>query len=230
MKAMILAAGRGERLRPLTDRIPKPLIDVAGCPLIGHHLNALASAGVQEVVINIAYRGDQIRAALGDGQRFGLQIAYSEEIPGELDTGGGVANALGLLGDDPFMLISSDVWTDIDFGRLAATRLSSSAHLMLVANPPHHERGDFGLVNGWLTEAPPRWTYAGVGVYAPRLFSAQDARRFSVASVIRQAMADGGVTGLRHRGRWIDVGRPSALEAVRRDAVAYGCVSDHAAR
>lgn len=229
MKAMILAAGRGERLRPLTDRIPKPLIEVGGRSLVAHHLHALATAGIRDVVINIAYRGDQIRDALGDGRRFGLRIVYSQETPGAFDTGGGVANALDLLGEAPFLLISSDVWTDIDLAALAGTELASDAHLMLVDNPPHHQRGDFGLVDGWLTDTPPRWTYAGVGLYAPRLFALPAVRRFSLASVIRDAMAGDGVTGAHHDGRWIDVGRPSALEAARQ-AAAPGCVSDTGAR
>lgn len=215
---MILAAGRGERLRPLTDRIPKPLIEVGGQSLIVYHLRALAAAGISEVVINIAYRGDQIRQALGDGRWFGLRIIYSEETPGALDTGGGVANALPVLGTQPFVLVSSDVWTDVDFGALITQPLASDAHLVLVDNPPHHGDGDFGLAAGWINDRPPRLTYAGVGVYAPRLFRAHQGQRFGLASVIRQAIAGDGVTGQHHRGRWIDVGRPSALQAAREAA------------
>lgn len=217
---MILAAGRGERLRPLTDRIPKPLIEVGGQPLIAYHLQALAAAGVDEVVINIAYRGQQIRQTLGDGGRFGLRIAYSEETPGALDTGGGVANALPLLGTEPFVLVSSDVWGDIDFTTLVGRRLVGDAHLVLVDNPPHHDAGDFGLTDGWIHERPPRLTYAGVGVYTPALFRAAVEPRFSLASVISGAMTVDGVTGQHHRGRWIDVGRPSALQAARNAASA----------
>ena len=220
MKAMILAAGRGERLRPLTDRLPKPLIDVGGQPLIAYHLRALAQAGVTDVVINIAYRGDQIRQALGDGRRFGVQIAYSPETPGELDTGGGIKHALPLLGTQPFLLVSSDIWTDIDFAGLTRRQADSPVHVVLVDNPPHHERGDFGLAAGWINDRPPRLTYAGVGIYTPSLFKAREESRFGVASVIRQAMVEDGVTGERHRGRWIDVGRPSALEAARNAALA----------
>ena len=218
MKAMILAAGRGERLRPLTDRIPKPLIDVGGRALIEHHLRALAQAGVVEVVINIAYRGAQIRDALGDGRRYGLRIVYSEETPGALDTGGGGANALPLLGRQPFLLISSDVWTDIDLAPLAGHALAGDAHLVLVDNPPHHPRGDFGLAGGWLADTPPRLTYAGVGVYAPALFDNRAEACFGLAQVILEAMAGDGVTAAHHRGRWIDVGRPSALAAAREAA------------
>ena len=171
MKAMILAAGRGERLRPLTDHTPKPLLPVGGRPLIGHHLAALAAAGFDEVVINVAYRGDQIRAALGDGRAQGLPIRYSVEQPGALDTGGGVRNALAMLGEAPFALISADVFTDFDYARLAGVS-GDGAHVVLVDNPAHHVDGDFGLdAHGRLVEAPPRRTYAGIGVYAPASFA-----------------------------------------------------------
>lgn len=215
MKAMILAAGRGERLRPLTDHTPKPLLPVGGRPLIGHHLAALAAAGFDEVVINVAYRGDQVMAALGDGRAHGLRIRYSVEPPGALDTGGGVRNALALLGDAPFALISADVFTDFDYARLADVAVED-AHVVLVDNPAHHVDGDFGLdIDGRLLDVAPRWTYAGIGVYAPALFRAVDAECFPLVQVIRQAMAAGRASGQHHGGRWIDVGRPSALAAAR---------------
>lgn len=220
MKAMILAAGRGERLRPLTDRLPKPLIDVGGQPLIGHHLRALAAAGFSEVVINIAYRGDQIRRALGDGRRYGLGITYSPEQPGALDTGGGIANALPLLGSAPFLVISSDVFSDIDYGALAERCTDAAAHLVLVDNPAHHVRGDFGLRGSRVVDSAPRLTYAGVGVYAPHWFGQRREPRFALASVLREAIAADQATGGQHRGRWIDVGRPSALAAARQGLIA----------
>lgn len=215
MKAMILAAGRGERLRPLTDRIPKPLIDVGGQPLIGHHLRGLAAAGIGEVVINTAYRGEQIQRALGDGRRYGLRIAYSPEEPGALDTGGGIAAALKLLGPAPFLVISSDVFSDIDYGALAAQRAGAEAHLVLVDNPGHHPRGDFGLRGDYVVDSAPRLTYAGVGVFAPYWFAGRSEARFPLATVLREAIDADRATGEHHRGRWIDVGRPSALAAAR---------------
>lgn len=215
MKAMILAAGRGQRLRPLTDRMPKPLIDVGGQPLIGHHLRALAAAGLYDVVINVAYRGDQIQQALGDGRRYGLRIAYSIETPGALDTGGGVANALPLLGAAPFLVISSDIFSDIDYGALAAGRAGAQAHLVLVDNPAHHARGDFGLRGEHVVDAAPRLTYAGVGVFAPHWFAGRSAPRFPLSAILHEAIHADQATGEHHRGRWIDVGRPSALAAAR---------------
>ncbi len=215
MKAMILAAGRGERLRPLTDHTPKPLIDVGGKALIAHHLQALAAAGFCDVVINVAYRGEQIRAALGDGRDFGLRIAYSVETPGALDTGGGVGAALGLVGHEPFALVSADVYTDYDFASLPDTVAERGAHLVLVDNPEHHPGGDFGLRAGALVDAAPRYTYAGIGVYTPALFTAPRESRFSLASVIRTAIAAGTATGAHHAGAWVDVGRPAALKYAR---------------
>lgn len=215
MKAMILAAGRGERLRPLTDPRPKPLIDVGGQPLIGHHLRALAAAGFREVVINVAYRGEQIEAALGDGRRYGLWIAYSRETPGALDTGGGIAQALPLLGPAPFLVISGDIFSDIDYGALAGAHAGAECHLLLVDNPGHHLRGDFGLRAHRLVDAAPRLTYAGVGVFAPHWFKHRAEPRFALARVLREAIAADCATGEHHRGRWIDVGRPSALAAAR---------------
>lgn len=220
MRAMILAAGRGERLRPLTDRLPKPLIDVGGQPLIGHHLRGLAAAGLREVVINIAYRGEQIRRALGDGRRFGLRILYSPERPGALDTGGGIANALPLLGSAPFLVISSDVFSHIDYAGLAARCAGADAHLVLVDNPAHHGRGDFGLRAGQVVDAAPRLTYAGVGVFAPHWFAGRSDHRFALATVLREAIEAGRATGEYYRGRWVDVGRPSALATARQGLMA----------
>ncbi len=223
MKAMILAAGRGERLRPLTDHTPKPLIDVGGRSLIGHHLAALADAGFADVVINVAYRGEQIIDTLGDGEHWGLTIRYSRETPGALDTGGGIRNALALLGEAPFALISADVFTDFDYRRLRQVDLEAGLHAVLVDNPPHHPDGDFGLgSDGRLNSGPPCWTYAGIGVYAPALFADPSSARFPLVAVMREAIASGRASGERHRGRWVDVGRPAALEMARTMAVENG--------
>lgn len=217
MKAMILAAGRGERLRPLTDHTPKPLLEVGPRTLIGHHLAGLAAAGFEDVVINVAYRGDQIIDALGDGSAWGLNLHFSEETPGALDTGGGIRNALPLLGKQPFALISADVFTDFDYARLRE-RADADVHCVLVDNPAHHADGDFGLAEGRLVDAAPRLTYAGIGVFDPARFAARDMQRFAMADVIRDALQAGRASGERHAGRWIDVGRPSALEQARRIA------------
>ncbi|MES1941579.1 nucleotidyltransferase family protein [Salinisphaera sp. T5B8] len=218
MKAMILAAGRGERLRPLTDEMPKPLIEVGATSLIGHHLEGLAEGGFEDVVINVAYRGEQIVDALGDGRAWGLRLHYSRETPGELDTGGGVRRALPLLGEAPFALISADVFTDYDYARLHERR-HADVHCVLVDNPQHHAQGDFGLVEGRLVDDEPRLTYAGIGVFDPARFAAMDTKRFALSAVIRKALAQGTASGEHHQGAWIDVGRPSALDAARRAAV-----------
>src|SRR5690625_3881728 len=179
MKAMILAAGRGERLRPLTDHRPKPLLDVGGQPLIGYHLRALAYAGITEVVINAAWLAGQLQAALGDGRNYGVRIRYSIEVPGALNTGGGVRAALPLLGQAPFLLVSADVFTDFDYTRLCHAAIPErGARVVLVDNPPHHPGGDFGLQGDRLTTAGPRYTYAGIGLYCPRLFADERPVRF----------------------------------------------------
>lgn len=215
MRAMILAAGRGERLRPLTDRVPKPLVPVAGRPLIEHHLQALAAAGFEDVVINVAHLADAITEALGDGGRFGLALHYSHEPPGALDTGGGIKQALPMLGDAPFAVINGDVFTDYDFGALrTGLAPGSDAHLLLVPNPPHHPAGDFDLRRSRIATDAPRYTFAGIGVYHPALFAGVDAVRFSLAAVLRPAIDAGRVGGAIHGGTWYDVGRPETLARV----------------
>lgn len=216
MKAMILAAGRGERLRPLTDHKPKPLIEVGGEPLIGHHLRALARAGVTDVVINAAWLAGQLQAALGDGRGYGLRIRYSVEVAGALDTGGGVRAALPLLGPAPFLLVSADVFTDFDYARVVSSTVPEhGARIALVDNPPHHRDGDFGLQGERLTTAGSQYTYAGIGLYCPQLFAAEQRLRFPLVEVIRVAMGNGRAYGMRHGGAWIDVGRPAALQRAR---------------
>lgn len=218
MRAMILAAGRGERLRPLTDRLPKPLVPVAGRPLIEHHLHALATAGFEDVVINVAYLADEITAALGDGNRFGLALHYSHEPAGALDTGGGIKRALTLLGDAPFAVINGDVFTDYDFSALTGLLGPADvAHLVLVPNPAHHPDGDFGLERGRIVMAEPRHTFAGIGVYRPALFASLQQERFPLAPLLRPMITADRVSGSRHAGRWYDIGRPESLaQAVQR--------------
>jgi MurNAc alpha-1-phosphate uridylyltransferase len=211
---MVLAAGRGERLRPLTDTLPKPLVVVGGRPLISWHLAALARAGVREVVVNLSWLGEQLRAALGDGREFGVAIRYSEEGPVPLETGGGILRALPLLGPEPFLVVSGDVWTDIDFARVTLEP-DALAHLVLIPNPPHHPRGDFGLEGELVVSAAhERFTYANVGLYRPEFFAGCTAARFPLLEPLTRAIAAGRVRGELHRGQWCDVGTPERLAAL----------------
>lgn len=217
MKAMILAAGRGERLRPLTLQTPKPLLMVRGRPLIAWHLASLARMGVREVVINVSWLGEQIRATLGDGAAFGLAVHYSDEGPEPLETGGGIFRALPLLGPDPFLLVNGDIFTDLDPGRLVLEP-DALAHLVLVPNPAHHPRGDFALAAGRIQEAgEPRYTYSGVGVYRPELFAGCSDGRYPLLPLLQRAIALGRLYGEVYTGRWTDVGTPERLAAIERD-------------
>jgi len=222
MKAMILAAGRGERMRPLTDATPKPLLEAGGQPLIVRHIEALVRAGLRDIVINHAHLGRRIEAALGDGERFGARIRYSPE--GEaLETAGGIAHALPLLGDAPFAVINGDIACDYDYARLAplAGDLRARgllAHLVLVPNPPHHERGDFALQGGRVTaEGARKFTFSGIGLYDPALFAgiARGAKA-KLAPLLRVAMDAGRVGGERHDGLWMDIGTPGRLAELDR--------------
>ncbi|PMR69999.1 N-acetylmuramate alpha-1-phosphate uridylyltransferase MurU [Halomonas heilongjiangensis] len=216
MKAMILAAGLGTRMRPLTDHCPKPLLPVGGKPLIVHHLERLAAAGITDVVINVSYRAEQIIAALGDGSDFGVAIAWSrEEMP--LETGGGVLQALPQLGEAPFLLINGDIWCDLDPARLPRLQ-GDLAHLVLVDNPDHHPAGDFHLDDGGRVhaEGEPRLTFAGISLLAPTLLAGQAAGAFALAPLLRRAMTAGLVGGHHHRGGWVDVGTPERLDALDR--------------
>lgn len=211
MKAMILAAGRGERMRPLTDKCPKPLLAVGGKRLIEFHLEALRAAGFDEVVINHAYLGEQIEQTLGDGSRYGLRIRYSAE--GEaLETGGGICHALPLLGDEAFLVINGDVWCDYPLASLREVPIEL-AHLVLVSNPPQHPRGDFILRKGRVLDGEEgRLTFSGIGVYHPRLFDGAPGGAFALAPLLRQAMATGAVSGEHYIGRWFDIGTPERLQ------------------
>jgi N-acetyl-alpha-D-muramate 1-phosphate uridylyltransferase len=217
MRAMILAAGRGERMRPLTDKTPKPLLPVAGKPLIQFHIEALAAAGVYDIVINLAWLGKQIRAALGDGGRFGVQIEYSDEGDTALETGGGVFKALpslaGASGKDPFIVVSGDVWTEYPLAD-CVNKLSSAdvAHFVLVPNPDFHARGDFGLADGRLADAGERYTYANIGVFRPEFFAACQPGRFALAPLMVEWIRKGRVSGELYRGAWHNVGTPEQLQ------------------
>jgi MurNAc alpha-1-phosphate uridylyltransferase len=216
MKAMILAAGKGERLRPLTLHTPKPLVPVGGVPLIEYHIRALVTAGFRELVINHAWLGTQIEAYLGDGTRFGVSIAYSAE--GEpLETGGGIHRALPLLGDDPFLLVNGDIWTDYDFAGLRRAP-QGLAHLVLVDNPEHHPEGDFCLRDGRVGArgADAGLTYSGIAVLDPALFAGCRPGAFKLAPLLLAAMAEGRVAGEHFRGRWVDVGTHERLAEVER--------------
>lgn len=218
MKAMILAAGRGERMRPLTDRVPKPLLQAGGKPLIVWHIERLAAAGFTELVINHAHLGDQIEQTLGSGSAWGVSIDYSRE--GEaLETAGGIALALRLLRNKPFLVVNGDIFCDYDFTLLrpAAQRLARSsllAHLVLVPNPDHHRCGDFALCGDRvLADGAPRLTFSGIGVYAPELFAGiTPGVKARLAPLLLEAMGRDRVTGEVHAGRWLDVGTPARLE------------------
>lgn len=207
---MILAAGRGERMRPLTDTTPKPLLQVAGTPLIVHHLQSLARANIRDVVINHAHLGEQIVAALGDGTQFGLRIQYSPEAPA-LETGGGIFRALPMLGDGPFLVINGDVWTNFDFATLTSRRVDL-AHLVLVANPPQHPNGDFVLADGQVVASgAPRYTFSGIGLYRAELFVDCKPGPFPLAPLLRNAMTHKRVSGELYAGKWFDIGTPQRL-------------------
>jgi len=215
VKAMVLAAGRGERMRPLTDHMPKPLLPVGGRPLVAHHLAALAAAGYREVVMNCAWLGEQLRATLGDGREWGVSITYSPEPWPALDTGGGIFQALSLLGPDPFLLVNGDTWCDLALRRLVLPR-GMLGHLVLVPNPPHNPDGDFGLADGRvLPDAESRYTYSGLAVLAPQLFDGCTPGRFPLAPLLRKAAGAGRLSGLLHDGFWTDVGTPERLYALR---------------
>jgi len=229
MHAMILAAGRGERMRPLTDVTPKPLLAVAGKPLIVRHIERLAQAGITQIVVNHAWLGDQIVEALGDGGQWGVQIRFSGESPA-LETAGGIARALPLLGEEPFLVINGDIWCDWALQNAVHRRLAMTndpqclAHLVLVDNPPHNPEGDFWLGHNQAVlsqspkspapnnPTPDRLTFSGIGIYHPTLFLGLDPNApAKLAPLLRQAMATNAVSGEHHTGRWMDIGTPQRL-------------------
>lgn len=211
MRAMILAAGRGERMRPLTDQTPKPLLKVGEQSLIERHLLALGRAGVHDVVVNLSWLGEMIRKELGDGTHFGVRIHYSEEGPVPLETAGGIFRALPLLGPEPFIVVNGDIVTDFSFATLRLPD-ESSAHLVLVDNPPHNARGDFALDAGYVvTQGAPMLTFSGIAVYRPEFFEGCMPGRFPLLPLFRRALTKRALSGERFQGRWSDVGTPQRL-------------------
>ncbi len=214
-RAMILAAGRGERLRPLSDRLPKALMPVDGRPLIEHLLVSLAGGGVVEAVINLSWLGGMIQSALGDGSRYGVRIRYSDEGDKALETGGGIRKALPLLGGEPFWVVNADIRTDFSFTP-SSFRPADLAWLMMAPNPSHNPEGDFGLREGRITDTPPRFTFGGVSVLSAALFEGVTEKRFGLAPLLRKAAGEGRVSGSLYGGYWADAGTNERLEAIRR--------------
>jgi len=232
MKAMILAAGRGERMRPLTDHTPKPLLKVAGKSLIEYHIDALVRAEINEIVINHAWLGEQFESELGNGKRYDASILYSAENEGSLETGGGIFNALPLLGEDCFIIVNGDIWTDFDFSKIkhaikpSTEKQKNNAHLVLIDNPSHHSEGDFFLQKGMVfndTKNQPelsgnlKLTYSGIAVFHPDFFSDCDAGSFPLAPLLRTAMSQGRVSGEHFQGEWSDVGTPERLQELNKN-------------
>ena len=218
MKVMILAAGYGKRLRPLTDHTPKPLVEIGGKPMIVHHLEKLSTAGFTEAVINLGHLGAKIPDALGDGTSWGMSIAYSDEGPDPLETGGGLAKALPLLGDDTFLVVNGDVWCDMDFASIPKELPpDDDAMLYLVPRPEWRERGDFSLTaEGRVVEDEnPQLLYAGLALYHPRILDGAKVEKFSIVPRLKAAIAGDRVGGVLHSGNWDDVGTPERLEAIR---------------
>ena len=226
MRALVFAAGLGERMRPLTDHTPKPLLEAGGKPLIAWHLEKLAALGVDEVVVNTSWLAPRFPELLGDGTRWGLRLHYSYEGATPLETGGGMLQALDLLGEAPFIAVNGDIWTDFDFARLPATP-RGDAHLVMVDNPAHHPHGDFSLgADGRLAdEGTAKLTFSGIGVYRPALLDSWRETvagepgippRFKLAPLLRRAMARSAATGEYHAGAWTDVGTPARLETLDR--------------
>ena len=212
MRAMILAAGRGERLRPLTDHTPKPLLIAAGKPLIEHQIDRLRQAGLTELVINLGWLGEQIEQALGDGHRHGLSIRYSREPQTALETAGGIRQALHLLGESAFMVVNADVLCDFPLARLRELEPDGLAHLVMVDNPAHHPHGDFALVDGRLRlDGEPRLTYSGIGVFRPEMFRDLDPGVRPLRPVLEDAIMHDQVSAELHRGHWVDIGTPERL-------------------
>ena len=214
MYAMILAAGRGERLRPLTDSTPKPLLNAGSKLLIEHHLHKLSAAGFNDVVINVGHLGQQIIDHLGDGSRYQLAIHYSDERSAVLETGGGIVKALPLLKSDPFLVINGDIWTDIDLSMLP-DKIDRLAHLVVVKNPAHHLQGDFSVQDSRVKEKAnqqPTWTYSGMAVFRHAFFDQCKEERFPLAALLHKHIANEQVTGEVYDGRWFDIGTRERLD------------------
>jgi len=214
MKAMILAAGRGERMRPLTNHSPKPLLEIGSKSLIEHHLSRLYAAGYEEIVINTAWLGEQIRELLGNGKQYGVQISYSDEGDSALETGGGIFKALPLLGDDFFLVINGDIWCDHPLTQ-PKPKTGRLAHLVLVDNPEHNTDGDFSLRGHAVKNEPRTLTFSGIGWYHPKLFANCGGGKFPLAPLLRTAIDRQQVSGEHYRGQWSDIGTPKRLEDIR---------------
>ncbi|NKI34658.1 nucleotidyltransferase family protein [Wenzhouxiangella sp. XN79A] len=215
MRAMILAAGRGARMRELTEDRPKPLLQAGGKPLIEWQIQRLAEAGFHDLVVNTGWHGKRLREALGNGERLGVTVRYSDEGWPALETAGGIRRALPLLGSDPFLVVNADLWCDYDLARLRGLDPEGHAHLVLVDNPPHHASGDFGLIDGRLDrQARPRFTYSGIGVFRPAMFEPLADGERPLRPVLEAAIEAGAVSGEHHGGRWMDIGSPDRLAAL----------------
>jgi MurNAc alpha-1-phosphate uridylyltransferase len=211
MKAIILAAGRGERMRPLTDTTPKALLQVGGRALIEYHIAALAAAGIRELVVNLAWLGDQVAAYLGDGGRYGVSICYSNEGSSALETGGGIFRALPLLGDQPFWVVNGDIHTRYSFD-LSGLHSGALGHLVLIPNPAHNPDGDFALADGRVRNSgDSTYTYSGIGLFDPALFAGESDGVFPLAPLLRAAADDGRLNGELYTGMWADIGTPERL-------------------
>lgn len=218
MKAMILAAGRGERMRPLTDKTPKPLLKVKGKPLIVWHIEKLASLGFSEIVINIAHLGNQIKETLGDGSKWGVSLIYSDEQEcGALESAGGIIKALPLLEDEIFLVVNSDIWCDYEFE--SSFNLNGDlAHLILVPNPQHNHEGDFALhKNRVVNDAKKKFTFSGIGYYSAELFRGLECKKMPLAPLLREAIANNRISGTLYEGKWHDIGTPQRLAEVQND-------------
>ncbi len=213
MRAMILAAGHGKRMRPLTDNLPKPLLKVAGKPLIVWHIENLRQAGVENIVINMGWKGWKLPEVLGDGSDYGVSLQYSDEQDtGPLETAGGIHHALPLLGNEPFIVVNGDIWCDFNYSNLHLAN-DNLAHLVLIDNPEHNPDGDFCLRDSRVYDAgEPRFTFSGIGCYRPELFSSLPAGKAALAPLLRNAMSDKKVSGEYFSGEWRDIGTPERLQ------------------
>jgi MurNAc alpha-1-phosphate uridylyltransferase len=217
MKAIILSAGRGERMQPLTNSTPKPLLEVDSKSLIEHTIEALVNAGIINIVINYAHLGEQFPSKLGDGSRYNATIEYSNEQDGRLETAGGIVKALPLLGDAPFLVVNGDIWTDYPFRELEKAKLNSKilCHLVLVNNPEHNPKGDFSLASGLLSQAEQKkFTYSGIGIYHPSLFTNLKLEPKPLKPILLAAIADQQVSGEVYSGQWFDIGTVERLNAL----------------
>ena len=217
MKAIILSAGRGERMQPLTNSTPKPLLEVDSKSLIEHTIEALVNAGIINIVINYAHLGEQFPSKLGDGSRYNATIEYSNEQDGRLETAGGIVKALPLLGEDPFLVVNGDIWTDYPFRELEKAKLNSKilCHLVLVNNPEHNPKGDFSLASGLLSQAEQKkLTYSGIGIFHPSLFANLKLEPKPLKPILLSAIAAQQVSGEVYSGQWFDIGTVERLNAL----------------